>query len=62
MAWPASGKLEIRSLASQKPHTVRMVDGGDLLKWKSTPNALVIELPKTQRGDHAFGVRLEGLG
>jgi hypothetical protein len=38
-----------------------MVDGGDLLKWTSQPGALVIELPKTQRGDHAFGVRIDGV-
>jgi alpha-L-fucosidase len=60
MAWPASGKLRITSLASATPHSVRMVDGGDLLKWTRQPDALLIELPKTQRGEHAFGVRIEG--
>jgi len=61
MAWPAAGKLRITSLASATPHAVRMVDGGDLLKWTSQPDALVIELPKTQRGEHAFGVRIDGV-
>jgi alpha-L-fucosidase len=61
MAWPASNSLQIRSLASATPHSVRMVDGGESLKWKRQADALVIELPKTQRGDHAFGVRIEGV-
>jgi alpha-L-fucosidase len=61
MAWPASGKLRIRSLASRTPHAVRMVDGKDAVKWESTADALVVELPKTRRGDHVFGVQIEGV-
>jgi alpha-L-fucosidase len=62
MAWPASGRLQIRSLAATTPHSIHMLDGGEPLKWRRSPDALVIELPKTRRGDHSFGVRILGVG
>jgi alpha-L-fucosidase len=66
LAWPAGGTLLIRSLASDAPgvgkvQAVRMVHGGDALTYKQGTNGLTVQLPAQQRGEHAFGLRIEGL-
>jgi alpha-L-fucosidase len=61
LAWPESGRLRIRSLGGKTPHAVRLVQGGDHLKWRRESDALTIQLPREKRGDHAFVLRLEGV-
>jgi alpha-L-fucosidase len=61
LAWPASGKLLIKSLASTHVKSVHLVDGGEKLTWKQLPEGLSVQLPAQQRGDHAFGLRIAGV-
>jgi alpha-L-fucosidase len=66
LAWPASGKLVIRSLGANgegrgKVQAVRMVDGGDSLKFSQQGDSLLVDLPAQQRGEHAFGLRIDGV-
>jgi alpha-L-fucosidase len=61
LAWPASGKLLIRSLAGSSVHAVNLVHGGDSLKFKTTAEGLEVQLPPQQRGDHAFALRIQGV-
>jgi alpha-L-fucosidase len=61
LAWPASGKLLIRSLAGASVQSVNLLHGGDSLKFKRTPDGLEIQLPSQQRGDHAFALRILGV-
>jgi alpha-L-fucosidase len=61
LAWPTSGQLVIRSLVGHTPHQIRLVQGGDLLKWEHGPDGLAVKLPAEQRGDHAFVLRVEGV-
>ncbi len=60
LAWPTSGKLLIRSLASAPVTSVHLVDGGNKLVWKQVAEGLSVELPAQQRGEHAFGIRITG--
>jgi alpha-L-fucosidase len=60
LAWPTSGKLLIKSLASTPVKSVHLVDGGDNLVWKQIPEGLSVELPAQQRGEHAFALRIAG--
>ncbi len=60
LAWPTSGKLLIKSLASAPVTSVHLVDGGDKLVWKQVAEGLSVELPAQQRGEHAFGLRIGG--
>jgi alpha-L-fucosidase len=61
LAWPASGKLLIKSLASTPVTSVHLVDGGEKLAWEMLPEGLSVQLPAQQRGEHAFGVRIGGV-
>jgi alpha-L-fucosidase len=61
LAWPANGKLVLKSLAGATPSAVQMVDGGDSLTFTRQPDGLAIQLPPTQRGNHAFAVRIQGI-
>ncbi len=61
LAWPASGKLLIRSLAGSSVHSVNLLHGGDSLSFKQTAGGLEVQLPSQQRGDHAFALRILGV-
>jgi alpha-L-fucosidase len=61
LAWPASGKLLIRSLAGANAQSVSLLQGGDSLTFKNEPTGLSIQLPPQPRGDHAFTLRIQGV-
>jgi alpha-L-fucosidase len=61
LAWPASGKLLIRSLAGTPVHSVNLLDGGDSLSFTQTTGGLAVQLPPQQRGEHAFALRILGV-
>ncbi len=61
LAWPASGKLLIKSLAARQPRSVNLLHGGDSLQFKQQPEGLLVQLPAERRGEHAFGLRIEGI-
>jgi alpha-L-fucosidase len=61
LAWPDSGKLLVRSITSGQVHSVRMLQTGEALKWEQQPEGLSIQLPVQQVGEHAFGLRIEGV-
>jgi alpha-L-fucosidase len=61
LAWPASEKLLIRSLAGSPVHSVNLLHGGDSLSFKQTADGLAVQLPPQQRGDHAFALRIMGV-
>jgi alpha-L-fucosidase len=61
LAWPASGKLLLKSLAGTTPSAVHMLDGNDTLKFTTTADGLSIQLPPQPRGAHAYGVRILGV-
>ena len=61
LAWPASGKLLIRSLVGASVHSVSLLHGGDSLSFKNEPTGLSIQLPPQPRGDHAFTLRIQGV-
>jgi alpha-L-fucosidase len=61
LAWPVSGKLLIRSITSGQVHSVRMLQTGAVLKWEQQPEGLSIQLPAQKVGEHAFGLRIEGV-
>lgn len=61
LAWPTSGKLQIRSITSGQVHSVRMLQTGEVLKWEQQPQGLSIRFPTQKVGDHAFGLRIEGV-
>ena len=62
LAWPTDGKLLLRSLAGQTPSAVTLVDGNDPVPFTRTPDGLALQLPATQRGNHAYALRLTGIG
>jgi alpha-L-fucosidase len=61
LAWPTTGKLLIRSLAGSSVSSVRMIYGGETLNWTREADGLAIQLPGQQRGEHAFGLIIEGV-
>jgi alpha-L-fucosidase len=61
LAWPASGRLLIRSLAGASVQSVNLLHGGDSLKFKRRADGMEVQLPSQQRGDHAFALRLVGV-
>ena len=61
LAWPASGKLLIRSLAGASVHSVHLLHGGDSLTFKPAADGLEVQLPPQQRGQHAFALRILGV-
>jgi len=61
LAWPVSGKLLIRSITSGQVHSVRMLQTGVVLKWEQQSDGLSIQLPAQKVGEHAFGLRIEGV-
>jgi alpha-L-fucosidase len=61
LAWPASGKLLLKSLAGATPSAVHMLDGNDALKFTTGPDGLSIQLPPQPRGAHGYGVRILGV-
>jgi alpha-L-fucosidase len=60
LGWPETSKLTVRSLAGASAHSVRLLGDSELLKWSRDPQGLVVQLPRQQRGQHAFALRIEG--
>ncbi len=60
LAWPASGKLLLRSLAGATPSTVQTLDG-NALSFTRQPDGLAIQLPPQPYGAHAYAIRITGV-
>ncbi|HEV2351371.1 MAG TPA: alpha-L-fucosidase [Terriglobia bacterium] len=64
LAWPESGRLAIKSLASgstlsqQKIRKVELLDYQDKLKWKQTSGGLFVKLPPEKHGDYALAIKI----
>jgi hypothetical protein len=67
LAWPADGKLTIRTLAAGAPGIKGDVTGVELLgckdkiAFKRDATGLVVTLPATQPCEHAFTLKITGL-
>jgi alpha-L-fucosidase len=61
LAWPADGKLLLRSLAGKTPSAVTLLDGNDSIPFTRTPDGLALRLPATPRGNHAYALRITGI-
>jgi alpha-L-fucosidase len=61
LAWPASGKLVIHSLAAGSVQSVSFLHGGDALTFQQDANGLAVRLPAEPRGKHAFVLRIRGV-
>jgi len=59
MAWPESGKLTIRSLTSSVSG-VKMLGVAEPLQFTASDRGLVVEMPASRPGQHAYALRLEG--
>ncbi len=72
LAWPADGKLSIRSLAQGSSHLPGAIDAVELvtgrreeklsLEWKRTGNALEVTLPGQIEPAHAVSLRIRAAG
>jgi alpha-L-fucosidase len=64
LAWPESGRLEIRSLGlnSGRVKRVRLLGGSGRLTWRQTPANLTVEFPATKPCDFAFTLAITGDG
>ncbi len=64
LAWPANGRLNIKSLASGSPltrrkiKTVKMLGYQGDLRWTQTPDGLTVELPSEKPGHYAFAFKI----
>jgi alpha-L-fucosidase len=58
LAWPESGKLVIKSLATQPLTAVRLLGSKDKLKWVRASDGLHIELPAQKPCDYAFAFQI----
>ena len=61
MAWPASGKLLLRSITSGQVHSVQLLQTREALTFTQQADGLSIQLPAQQVGDHAFTLRILGV-
>jgi alpha-L-fucosidase len=61
MAWPASGKLLLRSITSGQVHSVQLLQTREALTFTQQADGLSIQLPAQQVGDHAFALRILGV-
>ena len=62
MAWPADGRVVIRSLAAGAGavRDVRLLGSEAKLEWKQTAEGLEVRLPAERPCDFAWGLRIEG--
>ena len=64
LAWPASGRVTIRSLARPSPHlpgeiaSVERVGSKHPVKWTRGEAGLEVDLSSARPGDHAFALRI----
>jgi alpha-L-fucosidase len=61
LAWPASGKLLLRSITSGQVHGVQLLQTGEALGFAQQAEGLSIQLPAQQVGEHAFALRILGV-
>ena len=63
MAWPADGRVVIRSLpeAVGKVTDVKLLGSAEKLDWAQTAEGLAVQLPAQRPCDFAWGLRIEGL-
>ena len=60
LGWPESGKLTIKSLASNSPHfkgeiaSIELLGSHSKLKWRRDENGLTVPFPPEKSGDYAF--------
>jgi alpha-L-fucosidase len=65
LAWPANGKLVVKSLATGAPNTKRAIRSVQLLgyngnvNWTRTPEGLVVDLPGQKPNDYAYAFRIQ---
>ena len=64
MAWPADGKVTIRSLAegAGKISEVALLGSRAKLHWQQTEDGLVVNLPAQQPCQFAYGLKIVGAG
>ena len=68
LAWPESGKLTIKSLASATANApgqverVELVGAPDPLEYTRTADGLTITLPTRRRGDYVYTFAISGQG
>jgi len=64
LAWPADGKVTIRSLGRSAPklageiRTVELVGSKEPLRWRRDAAGLHVDLPKAAPSDYAFALRI----
>jgi alpha-L-fucosidase len=64
LAWPANGRLLVRTLARQSETApaaisdVRLLGSADKLRWERRQDGLAVELPVSPPGEHAFVLRI----
>jgi alpha-L-fucosidase len=64
LAWPADGKLVIRSLARSGSalradvRSVELVGSKEAVRWRRDAAGLHVELPKTKPSEYALALRV----
>src|SRR5579864_5663268 len=58
LAWPATGKITIKSLASQPVRKVELLGSAAKLIWSRNPEGLSIDLPSDKPGDYAYAFKI----
>jgi hypothetical protein len=61
MAWPASGKLLLRSITSGQVNAVQLLQTREPVPFRQEADGLSIQLPSQQVGQHAFALRIQGV-
>lgn len=67
MAWPASGRLVIKSLAKGQPssgaiRTVSLLGSNAKLEWSQSDDGLIVTLPAVRPCDFAYTLKIGGSG
>ncbi|QEC69210.1 alpha-L-fucosidase [Panacibacter ginsenosidivorans] len=56
--WPESGKVFIKSLASEKISNVQLLGNNDNIQWQQTADGLAVNLPQKQPCDNAYVLKI----
>jgi alpha-L-fucosidase len=62
LAWPAGGKVLIKSLAGAKVTGVSLLGHTGTIAWLQTPGGLAVKLPARKPCDYAFSLKISGDG
>jgi alpha-L-fucosidase len=58
LAWPAAGKIAIKTLAGTPVKRVELLGSTAKLRWSQTAGGLTIDLPAEKPGDYAFAFKI----